>query len=72
MAKIFQVFYYPEKHHRKKLLTAFPFSVQGVYSYVMQIFYAFLCILFFYSSQSLLSFFPFAHLSFADHRGQTD
>lgn len=55
-----------------KLLTTFSLSVQGVYSYVMQIFYAFLCILFFYSSRSLLSFFPFAHLSFADHRGQTD
>lgn len=46
MVKIFLVFYYPEKDHRKKILTTFPFSVQGVYSYVMQIFYAFLCIFF--------------------------
>lgn len=46
MVKIFQVFYHPEQDHRK-LLTTFPCLVRRVYNYIMQIFYAFLCILFF-------------------------
>lgn len=56
----------------ERLLTTFSLLVRRVYNYIMQIFYVFLCNLFFFPSQSLLSCFPFAHLSFADHRGQTD
>lgn len=71
VVKIFQVFYYPEKDHRK---TPHNFSTFRMGS--LQLYYADpLCVSFyfiFYSSHFLLSFFPFAHLSSADHRGQTD
>lgn len=67
MARIHQAFYHLEKDHRGT-----PYKFFRTVS--LQLHYADLfCISFyFFSSQPLLRFFPFAHLSFADHRGQTD